>query len=99
MDRGEAVAEAGLTNKGTLVSHVGRRDSYELAYALSAMGNEVHLITDYYHQPNSFMGRAVSSVLGSKVNKRYREDLEVIVHSSLPLLVLDFLERSLPRNK
>lgn len=82
-----------------LVSHVGRRDSYELAYALTLSGRPVHLVTDFYFQPKTLMGKMAQIVFGASVAKRYRSDLNVTVHSSPLLLVLDLLERVLPRNK
>jgi len=82
-----------------LVSHVGRRDSYELAYSLTLSGRSVHLVTDFYFQPGTLMGRLAQAIFVSGINKRYRPDLKVTVHSSALLFALDFVERIFPRNK
>lgn len=82
-----------------LVSHVGRRDRYELAYALSLSGRPVHLVTDFYYQPGTVVGKIARAVFGKNIYKRHRPDLEVSVHSSILLFLLDFVERLLPRNK
>ena len=91
--------EVGQINGATLVSHVGRRDSYELAFALSSMGIKVHLVTDYYYLPGTISGRLMKLFQGARVYKRHRVGLDVTVHSSAILLALDFFERIVPRNK
>lgn len=82
-----------------LVAHVGRRDRYELAIALTRTGRKVHLATDFYYRPETFFGKISKLLFGSGVFKRHRSDLSATVHTSLSLLCLDFIERIIPRNK
>ena len=85
--------------KGLIVSHTGRRDSYELAYALSCSDRPVHLVTDFYYEPTTLKGKLARGLFGSGVFKRYRADLKVTVHSSLLLFITDIAERAFPRRK
>ena len=94
-----ASTEHSIAEKAVIVSHTGRRDSYELAYALSLSGRPVHLITDFFYNPATFGGRLAHIFFGDVVKKRYRSDLTVTVHSSPLLLFTDFVERAFPRRK
>lgn len=84
---------------GIIVSHTGRRDSYELAYALSLSGRTVHLVTDFYYQPGTIIGRISNFIFGKGIQKRHRSDLSVVVHSSPILFFTDLAERAFPRRK
>ena len=98
--RGDCIApEPQTAVEGLIVSHTGRRDSYELAYALSRSGRPVHLVTDFYYEPATLKGKLARGLFGSGVFKRYRADLKVTVHSSLLLFLTDIAERAFPRRK
>lgn len=94
-----AASEYPIAEKAVLVTHTGRRDSYELAYALSLSQRPVHLITDFFYNPATLGGRLAHIIFGDVVKKRYRSDLTVTVHSSPLLLFTDFVERAFPRRK
>lgn len=82
-----------------IVSHVGRRDNYDVAFCLSENGFEVFLISDFYFISESIMGRVAKFLFGSEVNRRYREGLRVKYKTSFLLLILDIAERIFPRKK
>lgn len=85
--------------KRIIVSHVGRRDNYDVAYALQKTGWDVTLITDFYYEENTVVGWLARRVYKDGVSKRYRKDMVVDVRSSILLYILDVAERVIPRNK
>ncbi|WP_223477182.1 glycosyltransferase family 4 protein [Oricola indica] len=87
------------TEDRVVVVHNGRRDNYQVAKALSEAGRDTHLVTDFYYQPDHSFGFLSKLVFGNSVWKRHEPGLSVVVHSSLGLLIADYLERFYPRNK
>ena len=87
------------TKKTIIVSHVGRRDNYDVAYALQKTGWNVILVTDFYYEENTLIGWLARRVYKDAVGKRYRKGMDVEVRSSVLLYILDVAERIIARNK
>lgn len=80
------------------VVHAGNRDGYEAASALAGAGYQVHLITDYYQDDTTIVGRLMRRVKGAKVDFRRKPGLDAVVHIGLMPMVLDYLHQRLPRS-
>ncbi|SJM29734.1 glycosyltransferase family 4 protein [Mesorhizobium delmotii] len=86
-------------NSSVLVVHVGRRDNYEVVQALYDAGWKVSLLTDFYYTPGTFIGLVSRWLMGDAVYRRYRKGLDITVYTTFILLILDYCERIVPRNK
>ncbi|MER8500407.1 glycosyltransferase family 4 protein [Mesorhizobium sp. M0204] len=86
-------------NGSVLVVHVGRRDNYEVIQAFYDAGWEVSLLTDFYYKPKSFIGLASRMLMRDTVYKRCRSGLVINIYTTIPLLIADYVERIIPRNK
>lgn len=83
-------------NRKFMIVHAGRRDRYEVAKAFD--NDEAYLVTDFYFNPKSIFGRVVKLMYGKAAFRRYRDDLDIKVCSSIFLFAIDLLERFIPRN-
>lgn len=86
-------------NQHVAICHAGARDNYELAKAFCVGGRNVHLVTDFYAKPGRVATKLAALTLSEeKVNRRYRSDISVNVHSGAWLEALDWSERLFKRN-